>query len=144
LKIAIAERSGWLVADIVEAGWAQALAAPQRQALQNAIAGLYKTAGIRLVRQQLEREFPPPMPACDLSGERLVLWPDEATDAEVIYDLKEGPWIAPQSVRGRPPRLMPTIERRRILFQEMPITWEQWIAVWSPASPAQGLGIDVF
>ncbi|MCD4726575.1 MAG: hypothetical protein K8R46_02865, partial [Pirellulales bacterium] len=49
---------------------------------------------------------------------------------EVFYDLREGPWIAPQSVRGLPRRRMPTIERRRIIFDEVPVDWDRWVEAW--------------
>ena len=73
------------------------------------------------------------MPAYDVSDHELVLWPDETADVEVVYDLRESPWITPRSTRGRPARLLPTIERQRILFQEMPVAWQQWVELWSPA-----------
>ena len=101
LKIVMSERSGWLVAGVAEAGWTAPLAATQRRALRNAVVGLYKSAGIDLVREQIESEFPPPMPPYDFSDNELMLWPDETTDAEVAYDLREGPWIAPRSAAGK-------------------------------------------
>ena len=82
------------------------------------------------------------MPAYEISDTELVFWPDETSDAAVVYDLRESPWIAPRTVRGRPPRLLPTIERRRILFQEMPVAWVQWVELWSPAGFGQSVALD--
>jgi len=57
---------------------------------------------------------------------------------EAIYDLNEGPWIAPQFVRGLARRLLPTIERRQLIFTEMPIVWNTWLAIWSQDLAGQG------
>ena len=53
-------QSGWLLAGTVGSSWANRLQPQQQQVLVTAILGLYKTAGIDLVRQQIESEFPPP------------------------------------------------------------------------------------
>ncbi len=100
LRIAIDAESGWLLAGVASAGWAGRLPLPQRLMLTTALLGLYKTAGIDLVRQQIESEFPPPLPPYDVSAAGLLLWPDEREDVEVLYDLHEGPWIAPQQRKG--------------------------------------------
>ena len=53
--------------------------------------GLYKSAGVDLVRQQIEAQFPPPLPWYDVSAAGLVLWPDGDEDVEVLYDLARRP-----------------------------------------------------
>ena len=77
--------------------------------LATAIIGLYKSAGVDLVRQQIEGQFTPPVPWYDVSTAGLVIWPDGEEDVEVLYDLDDSPWIAPQSVRGLARRLLPTV-----------------------------------
>ena len=106
--------------------------------LVTAILGLYKTAGIDLVRQQIESEFPPPVPWYDVSAEGLVLWPDDRRDVEVLYDLHESPWIAPRAIRGLSRRRLPTVERRRFLFAEVPLDWSRWVEVWNQDLAGQG------
>ncbi|MEN6449776.1 MAG: hypothetical protein ABFC96_04715 [Thermoguttaceae bacterium] len=138
LRIVIDAELGWLLAGIDSSGWAERLSPQERQMLTTALVGLYKTSGIELIRQQLEAEFSPPCPPYDLTAEGLVVWPDERESVEVLYDLREGPWIAPQSVRGLARRRLPTIERRRILFTETIVAWDRWVAIWE--QDAAGLG----
>ena len=59
LQIALEVESGWLVAGVTAAGWVDRLLPPQRQVLVTAMIGLYKSAGVDLVRQQIERAVPP-------------------------------------------------------------------------------------
>ena len=69
-------QSGWLLAGVSGPGWIDRLMPQQRQVLVTAILGLYKSAGVDLVRQQIESEFSPPVPWYDVSP-RVVVWPDE-------------------------------------------------------------------
>ena len=130
LEIAVDVQAGWLLAGVVEQGWSGRLPPNQRQVLVTALLGLYKSMGIELVRQQIESEFSQPMPPYNITDEGLVVWPDEAWETEVRYDLHEAQWIAPQSVRGLARRRMPTIERGHLVFSEVPITWDCWLDVW--------------
>ena len=50
---------------------------------------------------------------------------------EVLYDLHDDRWIAPQSVRGLAWQRLPTLERRQLVFGEIPVPWEQWVAAWN-------------
>jgi hypothetical protein len=131
LQIAMDVESGWLIAGIVEPGWVESLRSPQRQVLATALLGLYKTAGIELVRQQIEDQFTPRVPRYDVSFEGLVLWPDEDRDVEVLYDLHEGPWIAPQSIHGLSRQLLPTLARWRLIFDEVALPWRDWVVTWN-------------
>jgi hypothetical protein len=55
-----------------------------------------------------------------------------------LYDLHEGPWIAPQAVRGLLRRRLPTLERGRILFSQVPLTWQRWVEAWNHDLAGQG------
>jgi hypothetical protein len=138
LQVAIESQSGWLLVDAAGSGWIDRLLPQQRQVLVTAILGLYKATGTDLVRRQIESEFPPPVPWYDVSAEGLVVWPDDQGDVEVLYDLHEGPWIAPQSVRGLPRRRLPTVERWRFVFAEIPLEWSRWVEVWNQDVAGQG------
>jgi hypothetical protein len=118
--------------------WVDRLLPHQRQVLATAILGLYKAAGIDLARQQIESEFPPPVPWCDVSAKGLVVWPDDRREVEVVYDLHEGPWVAPQAVCGLSPRRLPTVERWRLVFGAVPIAWDRWVEVWNEDIAGQG------
>jgi hypothetical protein len=138
LQVAIESESGWLLAGASDRSWIDGLLPQQRQVLVTAMLGLYKTAGIDLLRQQIESEFPPPMPWCSVSAKGLVMWPDEEREVEVLYDLHEAPWIAPQAIRGLSQRRLPTVERWRLVFGAVPIDWDRWVEVWNEDMAGQG------
>jgi hypothetical protein len=134
LRIVIEVESGWLVAGVAEAGWSHRLASDQRQLLTLALLGLYKTAGVELARQQIESQFARPMPWYDIAPAGLILWPEGAEDVEVLYNLHENAWIAPQSIRGLARQSLPTVSRRQLVFSEVPIAWDDWVVVWNQIS----------
>jgi hypothetical protein len=138
LTIEIDTQSGWLLAGASGPSWADHLAPSQRQVFVTALIGLFKIAGIELIRQQIESEFPAPPPWYDLSPAGLVLWPDDQREVEVLYDLHEGPWIAPLSVSGLSPRRLPTVERARLLLTETPVAWQRWLDVWEQDAAGHG------
>ncbi len=138
MQIAIEAESGWLLAGVADPGWIERLLPHQRQVLVTAIVGLYKSAGIDLVRQQIESEFPPPVPWYDVSAEGLVVWPDQEREVEVVYDLHEEQWLAPRAVRGLSRRRLPTIERERLVFSAVPVTWQRWVEAWNQDVAGQG------
>jgi hypothetical protein len=51
LRLAIAEQDGLLVARVEQAGWLSRLAPPEARTLDQAVAGMYKLAGVDLVRE---------------------------------------------------------------------------------------------
>lgn len=138
LQIGLEAEAGWLVAGVTNRGWIDRLLPHQRQVLVTAMVGLYESAGIELVREQIEDQFAPPAPWYDLSAAGLVVWPEGEDDVEVLYDLRDSPWIAPQSVRGLSRRLLPTIQRRQLVFGEVPAAWDDWVAVWNQDQTGQG------
>ncbi len=201
LQLVFEAESGRLLAGVAAAGWIGRLQPDARRVFTAAIVGLYKSAGVEFIRQQIENEFrigkpqaepvqptgataglpssaedmvgradrgirhtagqassgtrhfssvgspenvPSAMPTLyyDVTGEGLVVWPDVDSDAEVLYDLREGPWIAPQSIRGLPRRRMPTIERRRIVFTEVPVDWRRWVEGWEEDVSRPGNALD--
>lgn len=135
-------RSGWLLAGAADPGWTDRLLPHQRHVLASAFLGLYKSSGIEVVREQIESLFATPAPWYDLSAQGLVLWPGETWEAEVLYDLHEGPWIAPQSIRGPAWQSLPTLERWRLVFGDVPIAWEQWVLAWNQDLAGQCLPSD--
>lgn len=133
LRLYFGTQAGWMLADMTDAAWANGLSSRERQILVTAIIGLYKTAGIDLVRQQIESEFPPPPPWLNVTKQGLVVWPDDQHIVEAFYDLTEQQWIAPQCIAGLPPRRLPTLERGRLVFSAIPVEWAKWVEVWQQA-----------
>lgn len=138
LHLIFETQAGWLLADADGAAWVGRLPPHQRQMLTTAIIGLYKTAGIDLIRQQVEGEFPLPRPWLNVSAQGLIVWPDEQHEVEAFYDLTEPQWIAPQSIHGLPPRRLPTVERERLVFSAIDVDWSRWVEVWRQDTAGQG------
>ncbi len=146
LLVVLEVESGRLLADLNAPDWLDRLPPEQRGVLLTAIVGLYKSAGVDLARRQIEAEFQPPVPCYDLAADGLVVWPDEGADVEVFYDLREGPWIAPQQVRGFSRRRLPTLERRLVVFGENPVSWDRWVDAWrlDVRRPSDPLDVPAF
>ncbi|NLF06732.1 MAG: hypothetical protein GX594_01975 [Pirellulaceae bacterium] len=151
LQMVFEAESGRLLADISSPGWICRLPPERRRMLTAAVVGLYKTAGVELVRQQIANELagsgpdePAPRftPYYTVAPEGLSVWPDVGADTEVFYDLREEPWIAPQSIHGLPMRRMPTVERRRIVFGEVPVAWAVWVEAWNNDVSRPGNPLD--
>jgi hypothetical protein len=130
LVVAFEVRSSWLLVGVVTPGWAARLDPQQRAVLADALLGLYKTAGVDLVHEQVEAALPAAS-SYGLCERGLVVWPDAAFKTEVVYDLQhEGRQFHPEVVAGTPRETLPELDRDRILFREIPITWDRWVATW--------------
>jgi len=122
-------RSGRLVSGVVRAGWAARLGPADRQILAAALVGLYKLAGVDLVREQIDAQLPHAT-EWDIADQRLVLAPQADLETEVVYPLDvEGP-LEPQVTRGELWRAMPTLEARQVLFSQVPVLWDRWVDFW--------------
>jgi len=149
-EIAFEEQSGFLVASIAKAGFLDALKdtepppgetrgerAEARLLFENALAGLYKLAGVDLVREQIEAALGG-NPPYDIADEGLIVWPGEGYRTEVVYELDEdaGETLSP-IVRGdpllEPP---PALEARQIFYQRQSISWRAWLTAWSTGLPS--------
>lgn len=132
MAITVEARSGWLLAGVLRPGWAGQLAPEQRQTLNDALLGLCKTAGADLIHQHVEAALPP-QSLYTLSERALVVWPEGTFQTEVLYDLaEENGRLVPQVVAGTPRGPMPVLERSQVLFREIPIGWQRWVAAWEP------------
>jgi hypothetical protein len=127
----IEDRSGWLVAGVRTSGWLARVTPAQRQAVTMALAGLYKLAGIDLVREQLEAALPPKVSRYDLTETDLVLWALERSDTTIHYQLIDPqPELPAESPEGEPLSDWPVLDARRVIFSRVPITWDQWVETW--------------
>jgi hypothetical protein len=140
LSIAFEVRGGWLLAGVVRPGWAEQLDTAAKRLLANALLGLYKTAGVDLVQQQIEAILPPGCPYA-LVERGLMVVPDGAPGARVLYDLsEESAQILPQILSGAPPRPPAILPRSHLVFRELPVRWRDWVAIWQPSPTLQTRG----
>lgn len=131
LVITFEEQSGKLLASTSAASWVAELDPSHRNALRNAIAGLYKLAGVDLVREQLQSALHTVRGGYDISGHEMVVWPEENYDTEVIYDLRTRPEITPKVNNVRYSQTLPTLRADSALYSEAPISWKDWVHAWT-------------
>jgi hypothetical protein len=136
--ITFEEQSGLMVAGVVDAGFVELLpAGDDRVLFENAIAGLYRMAGVDLVREQIRDSLGEDV-AYDVADEGLVVWPDRSYRTEIVYSLDvgfAGP-IVPPVVRGDPPPAAPSpLDLRKVLFRDQHIAWADWVRAWSEERP---------
>ncbi|MFH2007048.1 MAG: hypothetical protein ABI333_10725 [bacterium] len=134
--VAFDEQSGWLVAGLSDRGGLAGLSGEQRGALRTAVAGLYKLAGVDLVRQQLEAVLPG-SPPYDVADEGMVVWPGGYQN-EVLYALGDGAELVPAQRLGTGAAALPTLTREQLFFREHPFGWTCYEAAWE----AGGLPVE--
>jgi hypothetical protein len=129
MYLALEEQSGRLVASIPTPGFAATLDDDGRATLEAALAGLYTMAAVDLVREQLQAELGRGV-AYDVADAGLVVWPGEAYETEVVYDLDAAGTLSP-TVHGKAPASPPkTLDANRLVFARQPISWDAWVSAW--------------
>ncbi|HEY5315941.1 MAG TPA: hypothetical protein VIK18_25650, partial [Pirellulales bacterium] len=138
LRFRFDEGCGWLLAGVAETGWLAELSPARRGALATALAGLYKWAGVALVREQLRACLGLTCYDYNLTPEQLLIWPDSDCATEAAYDLEGEGAVLPRVLAGCGADALPALDRGQALFGEMPITWQRWVEVWELNQLCQG------
>jgi hypothetical protein len=143
LWLSFEEHSGWLVAGILDPGWLPRLSATEREAFECALTGLYKMAGVELVREPIIEALGPDMPEFDFREEGIVVWPSEGGSTEILYLLRPQPG-APALVtindQGEPTITdPPSLETHRLLFTNVEVPWKAWVELWERDRSGQDL-----
>ncbi len=129
LAVAFDEEGGWLIAGVVQTGWLGQLTAEQRQAWEDALAGLYRLAAVDLTREQLAVFLPPEKWTYHLAGHRLTVRPRDG-GPEGVYDLSEEGTLRAWDADGRVAAGLPLLQPERLLLAYVPIPWHDWERVW--------------
>jgi hypothetical protein len=121
----------WLVAGVLQPGWLSRVGEVQREVMAAALAGLYKLAGIDIIREQVRANLPPGAEEFDIARNDLVLCLHPGGPPAVEYDLKtpRGP-LLPRPPVGLPQSSWPSLDPSRILYNRLPLTWQRWVARW--------------
>lgn len=141
LELTLEEHSGWLLARVSRPGWLSQLSGDDAAVLTLALTGFYHRVGVDLVHEQVTALLGPGCPHYDVAGEQLAVWPGADDEAEVVYELRDEPVLAPRVVGGHPAAVLPKLERERLLFSETPVAWADWVAAWErdqAGAPAPG------
>jgi hypothetical protein len=139
LWLAFAEHAGWLIGSVEEAGWLKHLTPEQRQVMTSALAGLYKLAGVDLVREQLDAVLMPSVPGYDITDHQLVLWTGPRNGHGITYELTDRyDRLRPHRRNGQDLTQLPALDARRLFFSRVPLTWEQWVECWQKDHEGKG------
>jgi hypothetical protein len=127
LRIGLADQDGWLTSRVIEPGWAASLSDSPRQALADALTGLYKMSGVELVHEQISAGIDPHQ-SFEVNDLGLVVYAaggqplhicqlrDERSTAETDSPL---PIVRPDA-----------FAREALVFASWPVPWELWVEVW--------------
>lgn len=129
VEIAFEEQAGWLLAGIARVGWLPGLTPQQRDTFARALAGLYKLAGVDLVREQIDASFPRSM-SYDVAEEGLVVWPGDSYDIEAVYDLRAEPVMKAIVRAGPESDDLPDLITSRVRFRDLVLPWDDWVLAW--------------
>lgn len=124
------EQSGWLIASTARAGWVRALSDDERRTLQAALVGLFRLAGVDLVREQVAATFSAKALPYDVAETGLVVWPDGMFVQEVTYPLHQQPWVRPYPKHAANAFALPTVNAENLLFTLSQLEWSVWAEQW--------------
>jgi hypothetical protein len=131
LWLAFEEQSGWLVASVCRRGWLDGLPKGSRRTFENALAGFYKMAGVDLVREEIESQLPPADADYDITDDGLVAWQGASVEPRLLCPLHEGNGQEMWNPIREAQHQEWTVDPRRLLFTNQPITWERWVSIWN-------------
>ncbi len=128
--VAFDEQSRYLVAGLSEVGWLASMTAAGREAFEAALTGLYKYAGVDLVREHIVSLLPG-RPSYDIADRGLVVWPSEDYSTEALYPLRHrGEAISAVDADGPSTVDLPELPRERLFFKKRTVSWKPWLEVW--------------
>jgi hypothetical protein len=117
--ISLEERGGWVIASIPSLGVLKDLPALPRAAFADALTGLYKRAGVHLVREQVACMFGPQAYSFDAIPEGLRI--PMSDGSERFFDHEDGIELkTPERVHSS----------SQVIFSETPLTWADWAERW--------------
>jgi hypothetical protein len=127
------DRSGWLVAGCEQPGFAAKLPPESREVFENALAYLYKRAGVDLIREQIRACLTKEAVHFDIAARGLLVWYGPRDSTPVLYDPDDPvEELHPRNPIDRHIIPGPTLEASRLVFGRLELTWRQWLAVWHP------------
>jgi hypothetical protein len=125
------DQAGWLVASVRDPSWLESLGDEQRQAVTTALGGVYKLAGIDLVREQVRQNLPPTATCFTLTSRNLVVEAETRPGSPIFYDLTTPKGaLKPRNWEGEPEPNWPSLDPSRVIFARVSLSWQQWVESW--------------
>lgn len=125
--ISIEERGGWLISSIEQTGWLGVLSEKQRSAFQDALLGLYKLAGVHVVREQAAEILGVDAWRIDCRPEGLLVQ-TSGPGLCVKFDYTDEELIMPTGlIDGRAVQALPKSE---LVLSDNTLVWDDWVRRW--------------
>ncbi|MCE9532597.1 MAG: hypothetical protein K8T89_15980 [Planctomycetes bacterium] len=127
--VSIEERGGWLIGSIEQSGWLDQLSDKQLAAFNDGLLGLYKLAGVHVMREHAARLLGIEPYRLDCRPEGLLALPrDGGQDRVVTIDYGDSPTMTSSaSIDGRPPHTWPVAD---FVLTERGLDWQRWVERW--------------
>jgi hypothetical protein len=130
LRLCLLEKTGWLVAYIEQPGWLTALAEPQLGALTTALVGLYKFAGVDLVREEVEAGLAGTGGDYEIRSEGLVLRSQLESEDKMVCSMHDTTRLMPGQALHLQPDHAAVPPPERLVFARQPVRWQRWVEAW--------------
>jgi hypothetical protein len=142
VEIVFSEQARWLVAEVVKVGFLSKLSADQRSAFRTALAGLYKFAGVMVVREQLAAVLPQDRYALPLVEEGVLVWPRDGAPATAVYVWSDDEVIAPGTTEGEFTSPLPALRAQQLWYAATPLRWDHWRSAWERDKAGKGAAMS--
>jgi hypothetical protein len=137
------DRWSWLVARWADPGFLMDLEPEPARVFQNALAYLYKRAGVEVVREQVKAELPKEAVHFDIGPDGLLVWYGSRESDPLLYDLGDPVReLRPRIPGQRQPTHGPALDAKRLIIDRSQLTWPQWMAAWRGNTPTVLLATD--
>ncbi|MBO0698506.1 MAG: hypothetical protein J2P46_08935, partial [Zavarzinella sp.] len=127
--VVLEERAGWVIGSVEDPGGLDRLTADQRAAFEDALVGLYKRAGVHVVREQVAAVLGPQAYGFDAVPEGLFI--PLADGRERFCDYDDGPELESPGCE------LPTGE---VVLTGRPLAWADWVDRWEADAAGKSPG----
>lgn len=131
LVLEFQERAGWIVASVESEGWLDRLSVSDRETFCHGLTGLFKSAGVDIVWQDVIKFVGFESIWYDIAPEGLLFWPQPGQYAAVLYRLRDTGFETPPPVPIRTVVEPSSLELPQLMFGAAPVTWAEWVAMWN-------------
>jgi hypothetical protein len=130
VRLAFAEKAGWLTVQIEHAGWLHQLPSQQAGALTLALAGWYKLAGVDVVREQVQAGLAGRGLSYVIEPPGLALHSVSRSSEDIVYPINDTVRID-LFHKGKEPTTLPIVPPvEALIFARIPIRWDAWVDAW--------------
>jgi hypothetical protein len=140
VRVTFSEQAGWLMVQIEQVGWLPQVTASQFDAFTGALAGMYKMAGVAIVREQVQAGLASTGCEYAIQQEGLELrCPPELSESLLcsIHDTVRLRFLGTHvEIVDNLPALPPL---ESLIFARVPLRWNDWVAGWLREQQGQPL-----